>query len=258
MSREAIVQINDIKNTLIYAVYTAGTDLTQCSSGNVAVGVVVLNSFPDAAGEYECTFYGDGETFTPPDISTIYNIKFTPIVATIYNGTLTTDSTATSEDTATISGTGVVLEIVEIPTENMVDVFLNDSFSIEINESVYDIKSTNKFDTLVYTLLFTDARADIYSESKDKRGWVGDIDKEVFNSLIWTTDQSRLTRDNLNIIKSYAEKALQYMVQEKICDRVEVNIIESSNKNRSAKLEISIYTKSDILKVYAPIWEVTQ
>lgn len=91
-----------------------------------------------------------------------------------------------------------------------------------------DFEHETGFDTAIYISLFTDARA---NESQVltpeyRRGWLADIESPVngrqLGSYLWLLDQSRLTPSTLNLAISYAQKALNWLVEDGIASFVKV------------------------------------
>ncbi|MGY4028226.1 phage GP46 family protein [Aeromonas rivuli] len=68
--------------------------------------------------------------------------------------------------------------------------------------------------TLVFQILFTDARADesdvLPDGTDDRRGWIGDtFADEPWGSKLWLLERSKLTTDVRNKAVTYAQTALE-------------------------------------------------
>lgn len=68
--------------------------------------------------------------------------------------------------------------------------------------------------TLVFLILFTDARADesdvLPDGTDDRRGWIGDtFADEPWGSKLWLLERSKLTTDVRNKAVTYAQTALE-------------------------------------------------
>ena len=93
-----------------------------------------------------------------------------------------------------------------------------------------DFKTGKPIESAVLLSLFCDARADDSSGITDpdgKRGWWGDLLREVEHttgSNVWQLERSTLTQASLNMLKSYCQTALQWMIGDDICDRIEVTV----------------------------------
>ena len=118
-----------------------------------------------------------------------------------------------------------------------------------------DFKRGKPIETAVYLSLFCDAKMTDYSKSTDpdsKRGWWGDLVSDgnhVLGSNIWEYERSKLDQGTINIIKSYCEIALQWMVSDGIVSKIEVDAELSNEQIESPKLALSIrlYKGDDVL-----------
>ena len=120
-------------------------------------------------------------------------------------------------------------------------------FEIENHQVVLD----DGFDTLIYNSLFTDRRASDLevSDSKGRRGWPGDLNEATgrkIGSLLWLLEQSRLTQNTLNRAKDYAEKALQWMIEDEYCSSININT--SIVPGSGMQLDITITSKIGNIK----------
>lgn len=108
---------------------------------------------------------------------------------------------------------------------------------IEIDEGgtpAYDIGIENGdlvpddgLETAILTSILSDQRADESQvpQPEFRRGWIGDLVTPFpgvkYGSLIWLTEQSRLTQSVLNSIKDYAQKSLQWMIDTGLANEIE-------------------------------------
>lgn len=100
-------------------------------------------------------------------------------------------------------------------------------FSIEDNDLVTD----NGLQTAVLLSLFTDRRAesgDILPDNEtDRRGWWADahpvIEGDRFGSRLWLLARSKESQTVLNRAKEYAQESLQWLVDDKVADKVVVS-----------------------------------
>ena len=108
---------------------------------------------------------------------------------------------------------------------------------IEIDEggtTAYDIAIENGdlvpddgLETAILTSILSDQRADESQvpQPEFRRGWIGDLVTPFpgvkYGSLIWLTEQSRLTQSVLNSIKDYAQKSLQWMIDTGLANEIE-------------------------------------
>lgn len=100
----------------------------------------------------------------------------------------------------------------------------------------YDIKTENSLKTLIYALLFSDARDDTQEEP---RGWIGEILDDIDKgSRLWTIRTT--TAEDLRKLEDYSVAALKPLVQWKIAEKIEA----TAQKNQSGTVLINI----DIIK----------
>lgn len=81
-----------------------------------------------------------------------------------------------------------------------------------------DILTEDQLDTAIVVSLFTDARAEAHEIVKPqmRRGWVGDLEDGSIGSKLWLLEQERLTLAVLARASDYAEKALEWLVDDQI------------------------------------------
>lgn len=117
-----------------------------------------------------------------------------------------------------------------------------------------DIKRGKPIESSVYLSIFCDAKATDYKGTTDpdmQRGWWGDLLKaagSVLGSNIWQLEREKMTQGTLNIIKSYCELALEWMLSDGIADKIEVET-ESFGKSESPAvlLSVRIYRGNDTI-----------
>jgi len=104
------------------------------------------------------------------------------------------------------------------------------SFELTINESG-DFEHDATFTTALIISLFTDRRAKEEDplpdpESNNRRGWWGDNLAEVqddrIGSRLWLLSREKTTQDVLIRAKQYAEEALQWLIDDGVAAKVEV------------------------------------
>jgi len=242
-------KINTPKVTPYYTVYLDTGVYTQSDSSNPPTHFAILDAMTSVAGTFSGTLYEDGDTFTAVMTDALLLAFFEPDylaeetgLASIYGVTI---------EEGILTGEGVVSEI---QVKNIgVDVFLDPDSDFEISIESGDIKQTTTFDTLILTLLFTDGRASKYQveQSKNRRGWIGDLNSEIFRSKLWLKYQARETELDLNEISAYCTEALEYMKEQKICS--DVNVV-TSIKAGIVTAEIEIVVGNDTVKRFIPLW----
>lgn len=101
-----------------------------------------------------------------------------------------------------------------------------------------DFKLTQGFETALLVSLFSDRRAygDEVPDPLKRRGWIGDlvsgISGDKIGSGIWFYEQSRLTIDVENGVRSEANMSLQWAVNENLLTFVEADTKQSPDKRR--------------------------
>lgn len=136
----------------------------------------------------------------------------------------------------------------------------NGLFDIPIENG--DLAGVDGFDTMIYVLLLTDARApdSIVSKPENRRGWIGNLVSPVpdrdLGGLLWLTDQRRLNQGALNEVIDYARKSLNPIVE----DGLAISIVVTGEiiPLQGIKLKITINTPDgNTVTHYVPLWEVT-
>ena len=99
----------------------------------------------------------------------------------------------------------------------------NGYFDIAVENG--DFANEDGFDTAIWVSLFTDARATLSQVllPEKRRGWLGNITfDEQLGGFLWLVEQRRLTQDTLNETVDYARKSLNYLVDDNIVSKIEV------------------------------------
>lgn len=96
-----------------------------------------------------------------------------------------------------------------------------------------DLTMDNGLTTAVIISLFTDRRADKNDilpdiDSKDRRGWWGDLTSEFPNdkigSRLWLLERSKTLPEVLEKVKLYCFEALQWMIDDGVVAKIEVEV----------------------------------
>lgn len=103
------------------------------------------------------------------------------------------------------------------------------------------LETDDGLESLVYMLLFTDARADPSDEipdgTTDPRGWWAETYGYAFGSKLWLLSRAKTTADVLARSTKYAKDALSVLVTEGIAKGVDV----TTTRDGSARiLQVSI------------------
>lgn len=99
-------------------------------------------------------------------------------------------------------------------------------FSLTAN----DLATDDGLETAVLLSLFTDRRADpgdvLPDSEKDRRGWWGDVFPNVpgdrIGSRLWLLDRAKTTPDTPILVVAHVKEALQWLIEDKVCDRIDV------------------------------------
>lgn len=103
----------------------------------------------------------------------------------------------------------------------------NGAFEIVIENG--DFANEPGFDTNIWVSLFSDSRADVSQViiPEYRRGWLGNIVTDVperqLGSFLWLVEQRRLNQDSLNEVIDYIRKALQWIVDDGVALKIEVD-----------------------------------
>ncbi|MHA2017787.1 MAG: phage GP46 family protein [Promethearchaeota archaeon] len=117
------------------------------------------------------------------------------------------------------------------------------------DSSIQDLEPDAGLETAILISLFTDRRAkkdDILPDpnSTDKRGWWGDLGAIEFQgdqigSRLWLLNREKTTQNVLLKAKKYAEESLNWLMEDKIADKIKV-ITERQEIQGQAILAINV------------------
>jgi len=134
-------------------------------------------------------------------------------------------------------------------------------YDIVIDEDRQDFASAEGMETAIPVSYFTDARAPAVQvpESKDRRGWVGnilsaDIEREL-GGLLWILDQTRITGDTFNIAKAFAEASLNWLIEDGLARDITATVVQDGF--RTIKIFTNITTVDNIVLRYVTLWRKT-
>lgn len=119
-------------------------------------------------------------------------------------------------------------------------------FDIELDEPNQDAQLTNGLEAAVIVSLFSDRRAreDEVRNPLKRRGWIGDlltdIPGDLHGSGLWFYEQSRLTAVEAAGVAAEARNALQWMVDEELCDSVSVEVAYNPSA-RAVYLNVTVF-----------------
>lgn len=119
-------------------------------------------------------------------------------------------------------------------------------FSITAN----DLTKEDGLETAVLLSLFLDRRADdgdvLPAPDSDRRGWWADdfpiVDADRIGSRLWMLSRSKATVDVLSRTEQYAREALQWLLDDRVAERIEVSA--TTPIRGMIVLEVSIYRPS--------------
>ena len=118
---------------------------------------------------------------------------------------------------------------IRITWQNEPGDLLEGDFNFDV--SAQDLEASTGLQTAIIMSLFTDRRAredDVLpdSENLDRRGWWGDLtssyENDQIGSRLWLLERSKITEDIIPRAKKYAEEALQWLVEDGVAVKVEV------------------------------------
>ncbi len=123
-----------------------------------------------------------------------------------------------------------------------------------------DLAGDDGLETAVTISLFSDQR--ITDDEKDenfktsKRGWWGDglspIDKDEIGSKMWLIERGKRTQSDLRRLERYAEKSLEWMLEDGVAINIEV--VGSFEANQTV-LNISITKPNNKETRYDVLWD---
>ncbi len=118
----------------------------------------------------------------------------------------------------------------------------NDTQEGDIKMGVSDLERDGGLETAVMLSLYSDRRAldsDDY-DNDNKRGWWGDelnIDNDQTGSRLWLLERSKTTQQSLNLAKGYVREALQWMIDDGVCMKIDI-VAQRYNRQNPARPEI--------------------
>jgi phage gp46-like protein len=128
-----------------------------------------------------------------------------------------------------------------------------------------DFDREEGFETAVNISLFTNRRADIYDnidDFNDKRGWWGDtlsdVQEDKIGSKLWLIERMKTTDEVLELTQQYALEALEWMVDDEVCQTIEVDVTrEGTPGNDILNMEVRIFKFDESLEVFKfnDLWE---
>lgn len=126
-------------------------------------------------------------------------------------------------------------------------------------DSCGDIQTEDTLDTAILVSLFTDQRAAPADVVKSvlRRGWVGDLETpgDLYGSLLWLFEQSRLTGQVVASLGDMAQKSLKWMTDGSIATEVSARAIVK-NSGVDIKIDIKKPNSPAEAKLFA-LWDQT-
>ena len=130
------------------------------------------------------------------------------------------------------------------------------------DEVIQDLEYDEGLETAVIISLFTDRRAnfdDILPDSsnRDFRGWWGDlasplIEGDQIGSRLWLLEREKTLKTVLVRAKQYAEEALQWMIEDRIATKIEVDVERQGIEGQDVlALQVRIRQAEGIEKILA-------
>lgn len=102
------------------------------------------------------------------------------------------------------------------------------------DEVAQDLEFDEGLETAVIISLFTDRRANFDDilpdpDNRDLRGWWGDlasplVEGDQIGSRLWLLEREKTLKTVLVRAKQYAEEALQWMIEDRIATKIEVDV----------------------------------
>lgn len=134
----------------------------------------------------------------------------------------------------------------------------------DLAEGKGDLLRENGLQTAVLISLFTDRRANTEDkiDGDNKRGWWGDgvseIEGDQIGSKLWMLERAKTTTSDIALIRRYIEDALQWMLDDEVVQKIEINIERQGEiPNEQLAFEVRLY-QSDGLKVamkFKDLWD---
>lgn len=92
-----------------------------------------------------------------------------------------------------------------------------------------DFEQELGLESAILISIFTDKRAstdDDLDDAEDRRGWWGDqvsgIEEDEIGSKVWLLERAKTTTKTLNELKDYIQEALEWLVEDGIAAKIEV------------------------------------
>jgi phage gp46-like protein len=103
-------------------------------------------------------------------------------------------------------------------------------FAADFKIAANDLQTDAGLETAVLVSLFTDRRAAgddaIPDGTDDLRGWWGDsvpaVSNDLIGSRLWLLSREKQQQSVLDRAKEYARESLQWMIDDRVADRIEV------------------------------------
>jgi len=132
--------------------------------------------------------------------------------------------------------------------------------AVQAEGSVF-LSEDSELQTAVVISLFTDARAredtPYVKADEDWRGWWADTalsNRRPIGSLLWTLARAPLTAQTMALAESYAEDALQWMIEDGVATAVSAT---TSRLRRDAlALRTTVTRPQNIAPRWSHVWEV--
>jgi phage gp46-like protein len=142
-------------------------------------------------------------------------------------------------------------------------VWNKDLMECDFGLGVGDLLTDGGLTTAVYISLFTDRRArddDKLDDINDKHGWWGDQTSSAgeIGSRLWLLNRAKTTTQNLNLARIYIQEALQWMLDDKVAQKIDIQVERAGDAKDRLYYQVSIY-KSDgdkIVMGFDDLWNV--
>lgn len=111
-------------------------------------------------------------------------------------------------------------------------------FDLVIDETTRDLKVSDGLEASILVSLFSDRRAaaDEVADPMRRRGWIGNLISEVpgdnHGSGLWLYEQARMTGEVVVGVKAEAVQSLEWMVDERLIDTVDAQVISEPSKRQ--------------------------
>lgn len=129
-----------------------------------------------------------------------------------------------------------------------------------------DLERDEGLESAVLISLYTDRRAedsDPY-DNKDKRGWwadqIAEIEGDLIGSRLYLLERAKATQQNALLMKVYVFEALEWMIDDKVVAKIEVDTFmfgDSSNKRLGFIVKIYKSNGNVVEMKFDSLWEHT-